>query len=133
MSHVQGAEAVTTTPIEPPAHVVQGTPFLNEMPLPHFFGSGTVVAMLKKKWEPITGDDLEAACGHAIRPGDVLIPNIGWHKRCDGRGASHPSERSPAGNGNRAATQRAAAAASEAGMLRLVGREIGRASCRERV
>ena len=87
LSPVQGAEAVTTTPIEPPAHLVQGRPFINEVPLPQFFGSGLVVAILQKKWEPITGDDLEAAWGHTIRPGDGLILNTGWHKRCEGRGA----------------------------------------------
>jgi len=29
----------------------------------------------------ITADDLEKACGHAIRPHDVLIINTGWHKQ----------------------------------------------------
>ena len=68
-----------TTHIDAPAHVVQGTPFIDEVPLPHFFGSGIVVSIPKKKWEPITGDDLEKACGHAIRKNDVLIVNTGWH------------------------------------------------------
>ena len=63
-----------------PAHVVQGTPFIDEVPLPHFFGSGIVVSLPKKKWEQITADDLEKACGKAIRKGDVLIINTGWHK-----------------------------------------------------
>ena len=62
-----------TTHIDAPAHVVQGTPFIDEVPLPHFFGSGLVVSIPKKKWEQITGDDLEKACGHAIRKNDVLI------------------------------------------------------------
>lgn len=69
-----------TTHIDAPAHVVQGTPFIDEVPLPHFFGSGIVVSIPKKKWEPITYDDLEKACGKAIRKGDVLIINTGWHK-----------------------------------------------------
>ena len=68
-----------TTHIDAPAHVVQGTPFIDEVPLPHFFGTGLVVSIPKKKWEPITGEDLEKACGHAIRKGDVLIINTGWH------------------------------------------------------
>jgi len=68
-----------TTHIDAPAHVVQGTPFIDEVPLPHFFGSGIVVSLPKKKWEPITGEDLEKACGHTIRKGDVLIINTGWH------------------------------------------------------
>ena len=70
-----------TTHIDAPAHVVQGTPFIDEVPLPHFFGSGLVVNVPKKKWESITGDDLEKACGHAIRKNDVLIINTGWHKQ----------------------------------------------------
>ena len=60
--------------------MVQCAPFIDEVPLPHFFGTGIVVDMPMKKWEFITGDDLEAACGHAVRPGDVLIITTGWHK-----------------------------------------------------
>jgi kynurenine formamidase len=48
-----------TTHIDAPAHVVQGTPFIDEVPLPHFFGSGIVVSIPKKKWEPITYDVAE--------------------------------------------------------------------------
>ena len=40
-----------TTHIDAPAHVVQGTPFIDEVPLPHFFGSGLVVSIPKEKWE----------------------------------------------------------------------------------
>ena len=69
-----------TTHIDAPAHVVQGTPFIDEVPLPHFFGSGIVVSIPKQRWEQITADDLETACGHAIRKNDVLIINTGWHK-----------------------------------------------------
>src|SRR5665213_1659642 len=70
-----------TTHIDAPAHVVQGTPFIDEVPLPHFFGSGIVVSIPKDKWEPITGDDLEKACGKIIRPRDVVIVNTGWHHK----------------------------------------------------
>ena len=45
-----------TTHIDAPAHVVQGTPFIDEVPLPHFFGSGIVISLPKKKWEQITYD-----------------------------------------------------------------------------
>ncbi len=69
-----------TTHIDAPAHVVQGTPFIDEVPLPHFFGSGIVVSIPKKKWEPITDDDLEKAAGKIVRPRDVVIVNTGWHK-----------------------------------------------------
>jgi len=33
------------THIDAPAHVVEGTPFMDEVPLPHFFGTGVVVSM----------------------------------------------------------------------------------------
>ena len=59
----------STTHIDAPAHVVQGTPFIDEVPLPHFFGSGIVVSLPKKKWESITYDDLKKLparwCGRA--------------------------------------------------------------------
>jgi len=44
------------------------------------FRSGIVVSILKEKWEPITGDDLEKAAGKVVRPRDVVIVNTGWHK-----------------------------------------------------
>jgi kynurenine formamidase/quercetin dioxygenase-like cupin family protein len=69
-----------TTHIDAPAHVVQGTPFIDEVPLPHFFGSGIVVSIPKKKWEQITYEDLEKAAGKVVRPRDVVIVNTGWHK-----------------------------------------------------
>ena len=137
----------STTHIDAPAHVVQGTPFIDEVPLPHFFGSGIVVSMPKKKWESITADDLEKACGKAIRPHDVLIINTGWHKvyedgdyfaycpgfvpsagRMDGRqagqgrGPRHPGQRPSAGHRHRSAAQRSAAAASREGIPRMVRR-----------
>jgi kynurenine formamidase len=39
-----------------------------------------VVSIPKKKWEPITYDDLEKAAGKVVRPRDVVIVNTGWHK-----------------------------------------------------
>ena len=54
-----------TTHIDAPAHVVEDTPFIDEVPLPHFFGSGIVVSIPKAMWEPITYDDLEKAAGKA--------------------------------------------------------------------
>ncbi|MCO5066756.1 MAG: cyclase family protein [Rhizobiaceae bacterium] len=72
-----------TTHIDAPAHVVQGTPFINEVPLPHFFGTGIVVSIPKETWEPITYDDLEKAAGKHVRSGNVVIVNTGWHKLYD--------------------------------------------------
>ena len=71
------------THIDAPAHVVSGTPFIDEVPLPHFFGTGIVVSIPKKRWEMITYDDLEAAAGKVVRPGDVVIVNTGWHHKYD--------------------------------------------------
>ena len=68
-----------TTHIDAPGHVVAGTAFINEIPLPHFFGSGIVVSIPKKKWESITYDDLEKAAGKVVRPNDVVLVNTGWH------------------------------------------------------
>ena len=70
-----------TTHIDAPAHVVEDTPFIDEVPLPHFFGSGIVVSIPKAMWEPITYDDLEKAAGKAVRPRDVVIVNTGWHHK----------------------------------------------------
>jgi kynurenine formamidase len=67
------------THIDAPAHVVEGTPFMDEVPLPYFFGTGVVVSIPKKKWEVITAADLEAARPQ-IRKGDIVIVNTGWHK-----------------------------------------------------
>jgi kynurenine formamidase len=67
------------THIDAPAHVVQGTPFMDEVPLPYFFGTGVVVSIPKKKWEVITAEDLENARPQ-IRPGDIAIVNTGWHE-----------------------------------------------------
>jgi len=67
------------THIDAPAHVVQGTPFMDEVPLPYFFGTGVVVSIPKKKWEVITAKDLENATPK-IQRGDIVIVNTGWHK-----------------------------------------------------
>ena len=83
-----------TTHIDAPAHVVQGTPFIDEVPLPHFFGSGIVVSIPKKMWEPITYDDLEKAAGKIVRPRDVVIVNTGWHNST--RTAKNISANAPA-------------------------------------
>ncbi len=47
-----------TTHIDAPAHVVQGTPFIDEVPLPHFFGSG-IVWFVEKKVK-VVGHDTQA-------------------------------------------------------------------------
>ncbi len=66
------------THIDAPAHVVEGTPFLHEVPLSSFFGTGVVVSVPKDKWGVVTPDDLEAVRPE-IRAGDIVIVNTGWH------------------------------------------------------
>ena len=137
-----------TTHIDAPAHVVQGTPFIDEVPLPHFFGSGIVVSIPKKKWEPITYDDLEKAAGKIVRPRDVVIVNTGWHHQYEdsedyfcrspglravgrrlvrreegqGRRPRHPGQRPSARHRDRPAAQRPAASASRRRIQEVVGR-----------
>ncbi len=67
------------THIDAPAHVVEGTPFLEEIPLRNFFGTGVIVSIPKKKWEVVTPDDLEKVSPQ-IRKGDIVIVNTGWHR-----------------------------------------------------
>jgi kynurenine formamidase len=69
----------STTHVDVPAHVIEGTPFLDEVPLHCFFGPGVVVSIPKEKWEVVTADDLEQA-RPKIQPGDIVIVNTGWHR-----------------------------------------------------
>ena len=68
-----------TTHTDAPAHVIEGAPFIDEVPLASYFGTGVVVSIPKEKWEVITPDDLEAASPQ-IREGDIVIINTGWHR-----------------------------------------------------
>ena len=68
----------STTHVDVPAHVIEGTPFLDEIPLHCFFGPGVVVSIPKEKWEVVTPEDLEKARPE-IQPGDIVIVNTGWH------------------------------------------------------
>ena len=42
------------THIDAPAHVVPGTPFMDEVPLPYFFGTGVVVSICSRTAGPKT-------------------------------------------------------------------------------
>jgi kynurenine formamidase len=68
-----------TTHTDAPAHVIEGTPFIDEVPLSSYFGTGVVISIPKEKWEVITAEDLENARPE-IRPGDIVIVNTGWHR-----------------------------------------------------
>ena len=69
----------TGTHMDAPAHVVENTAFMDEVPLPHFMGTGVCVSIPKEKWGVITADDLEKASPQ-IREGDIVVVNTGWHK-----------------------------------------------------
>jgi kynurenine formamidase len=68
-----------TTHTDAPAHVIEGAPFMDEVPLDRFFGTAVVVSIPKERWEVITPDDLEKA-RPKIQKGDIVIINSGWHK-----------------------------------------------------
>jgi kynurenine formamidase len=68
-----------TTHTDAPAHVIEGTRFIDEVPLSSYFGTGVVVSIPKQKWEVITAEDLENATPQ-IREGDIVIVNTGWHR-----------------------------------------------------
>lgn len=68
-----------STHTDAPAHVEEGYPFIDEMPIGRYIGSGVVVSIPKEKWGVITPNDLENA-EPEIREDDIVIINSGWHK-----------------------------------------------------
>jgi kynurenine formamidase len=68
-----------TTHSDAPAHVIEGTAYIDEVPLSSYFGTGVVVSIPKDKWGVITAEDLENATPE-IREGDIVIVNTGWHR-----------------------------------------------------
>jgi len=68
-----------TTHTDAPAHVIEGMPFMDEVPLESFFGNAVCVDIPKEEWEVITPEDLENARPE-IRPGDIVIVHTGWHR-----------------------------------------------------
>ena len=68
-----------TTHTDAPAHVIEGTPFMDEVPLQSYFGNAVCVDIPKKEWEVITPEDLENARPE-IQPGDIVIVHTGWHR-----------------------------------------------------
>ncbi len=67
-----------TTHADSPAHVIEGAPYTDEIPLDSYYGTAVVVDIPKEKWEVITPDDLEKAQPR-IEPGDIVIIHTGWH------------------------------------------------------
>ncbi|RJP34035.1 MAG: cyclase family protein [Actinobacteria bacterium] len=68
-----------TTHADSPAHVIEGAPYTDEIPLDSYYGTGVVVDIPKGKWEVITPDDLEKA-EPKIETGDIVIIRTGWHR-----------------------------------------------------
>ncbi len=68
-----------TTHADSPAHVIEGAPYTDEIPLDSYYGTGVVVDIPKGKWEVITPKDLENA-RPKIEKGDIVIIRTGWHR-----------------------------------------------------
>jgi kynurenine formamidase len=69
-----------STHTDAPAHVIEGKPFIDEVPLDRFYGTAVIVDIPKKKWEVITAEDLENA-RPKIEKDDIVIVNSGWHRK----------------------------------------------------
>lgn len=70
------------THMDAPAHVVDGTPYMQDVPVRNFFGTGVVLDIPKEKWGVVTPEDLDKAAEKApVREGDIVIVNTGWHHR----------------------------------------------------
>jgi kynurenine formamidase len=67
-----------TTHADSPAHVIEGAPYTDEVPLDKYYGTAVVVDIPKGKWEVITPEDLEKA-EPKIEKGDIVIVHTGWH------------------------------------------------------
>jgi kynurenine formamidase len=46
----------SATHMDAPAHAVEGTPSIDQVPLSKFFGTGVVVSIYKGEFEMITGE-----------------------------------------------------------------------------
>ncbi len=67
------------THTDAPAHVVQESPFMHEMPLEKYHGTAVIVDIPKGKWGIITPEDLEKATPK-IEKGDIVIVHTGSHR-----------------------------------------------------
>lgn len=69
-----------STHADSPAHVMENTPYTDEIPLEKYYGTGVIVDIPKKRWEPITAEDLENA-KPKIEKGDIVIIHTHWHAK----------------------------------------------------
>lgn len=68
------------THIDAPSHFGGGSLLnVNEIPLDVLCGPGVVLDVSREDWGAVTADDLEEA-SPAIRSGDRVILNFGWHR-----------------------------------------------------
>jgi kynurenine formamidase len=68
------------THVDGPEHLVRGGKRLDEFPIETFVGRAWVVDMYHKVPRGmITADDLEAAVGRKVQPGDMLLVRTGWN------------------------------------------------------
>jgi kynurenine formamidase len=70
----------TSTHVNAPIHLLPGKQAVGDLALDHFFGTGVVVSIKKKKWELIEPADLEAA-KPKIEADDIVLINTGWHRK----------------------------------------------------
>src|SRR3984957_19751922 len=49
----------TSTHVNAPIHLIPGTEAIGDVALDRFFGTGVVLSIPKKKWQPIEPSDLE--------------------------------------------------------------------------
>lgn len=76
---LQNQSMHASTHTDAPAHVEEEYPFIDAIPIEHYFGKGVIISIPKKKWEVITPEDLEKA-EPAIEQGDIVIVHTGWHR-----------------------------------------------------
>jgi kynurenine formamidase len=68
------------THVNAPLHLAQGGLGVGQLPLERLFGNGVVLSIPKDEWEYVDATDLDAATP-AVKPGDAVIINTGWHRR----------------------------------------------------
>src|SRR4030042_44667 len=69
-----------STHADSPAHVIEGAPYTDEIPLTCYYGTGVIVDVPKGKWGVITPEDLERV-RPKIEKGDIVIVHTHWHSK----------------------------------------------------
>jgi len=79
LSHKITATMHVATHLNAPIHLIQGGADVASLPIDRFFGAGVVLAIPKQRWELVSAADL-AAAEPAVREGDIVVVNTGWHR-----------------------------------------------------